>query len=172
MAVHLELKVLEDFPAAVTLTEAAEDLDLIGDGLVSAARVGVELEVIKSEKIYFCRGTARCRVQLECSRCLEQYELKLNGEVDFSIREKHPKEQIDPAEVPDNEIVIEMVQTEVDIVGPVREALIVAMPFRPLCRETCQGLCPVCGINKNNATCSCRTEATDPRWEKLRDLLK
>jgi uncharacterized protein len=170
--VHLDLKGLERFPAHVSLEEATDNFELIGDGLLSSGPASVDLEIIRSDNIHYCRGRARCRVRLECSRCLEQFDMDLDGEIELSVRELLPKEQIGAAEVPDNELVIEAGRTEVDITDPVREALIIALPFRPLCRESCRGLCPVCGINKNEKSCSCRTGAVDPRWEKLRDLLK
>jgi uncharacterized protein len=44
--------------------------------------------------------------------------------------------------------------------------------MKPLCREACLGLCPVCGTNRNRDTCSCENEWTDPRLEPLRRLRK
>lgn len=45
-----------------------------------------------------------------------------------------------------------------------------ALPQRPLCREKCAGLCPVCGRNLNLAACACAAEELDPRLEKLRNF--
>ena len=46
-----------------------------------------------------------------------------------------------------------------------------AMPLAPVCREGCAGICSECGINWNEATCDCEP-APDPRWDKLRELLR
>jgi uncharacterized protein len=42
--------------------------------------------------------------------------------------------------------------------------------MKPLCREDCQGLCPVCGADKNTGACSCVESSPDPRWAALAAL--
>ena len=44
-----------------------------------------------------------------------------------------------------------------------------ALPMKPLCREDCRGLCPVCGGNRNTTDCACQTPAPDSRWAALKD---
>jgi len=44
-----------------------------------------------------------------------------------------------------------------------------ALPMKPLCREGCRGLCPVCGGNRNITACACETPALDSRWAALKD---
>src|SRR4029077_4763144 len=44
-----------------------------------------------------------------------------------------------------------------------------ALPMKPLCREECRGLCPVCGGNRNITACACETPALDSRWAALKD---
>jgi len=53
-----------------------------------------------------------------------------------------------------------------------REQFFLALPMKPLCREDCKGLCPVCGINRNRETCTCQSEWVDPRLEPLRHLTR
>ncbi|MDR2050670.1 MAG: DUF177 domain-containing protein [Deltaproteobacteria bacterium] len=48
------------------------------------------------------------------------------------------------------------------------EEFLQSVPLRPLCREDCAGLCPLCGQNLNQGQCSCKRENTDSRLEKLR----
>jgi uncharacterized protein len=51
-----------------------------------------------------------------------------------------------------------------------REQFYLALPMKPLCAEGCKGLCPHCGTNLNEATCTCTNEWSDPRLEPLRAL--
>ena len=60
---------------------------------------------------------------------------------------------------------------EIDLGEVMREQFYLAVPMKPLCREDCRGLCPVCGINRNRETCSCQTDWVDPRLEPLRKLV-
>jgi uncharacterized protein len=46
---------------------------------------------------------------------------------------------------------------------------VLAVPFAPLCREDCKGLCPQCGIDRNTGTCSCEPPI-DPRLAALKGL--
>jgi uncharacterized protein len=48
------------------------------------------------------------------------------------------------------------------------EEFSLALPVKPLCRENCLGLCPVCGRNRNLESCACGTDGTDPRLSILR----
>ena len=54
----------------------------------------------------------------------------------------------------------------------VRDTLLVAEPLRELCKSDCKGLCPVCGQNLNEGTCTCNTFVPDPRLAALESLLK
>ena len=56
----------------------------------------------------------------------------------------------------------------IDLGEVMREQFYLALPMKPLCRETARGLCPVCGINRNRETCACQAEWVDPRLEALK----
>jgi uncharacterized protein len=57
----------------------------------------------------------------------------------------------------------------VDLEPLLREQFILAVPFAPLCREDCKGLCPQCGGDRNLAACACQPPL-DPRLAALRDI--
>ena len=57
----------------------------------------------------------------------------------------------------------------VDLEPLVREQFVLAVPFAPLCREDCLGLCPQCGADRNVAPCSCEAPI-DPRFAALQGL--
>ena len=61
---------------------------------------------------------------------------------------------------------------ELELRGWVRDALVLALPARLLCRDECAGLCPVCGADLNEADPEAHRheQAGDPRWAKLREL--
>lgn len=57
-----------------------------------------------------------------------------------------------------------------DLAPLVREALMLDLPVAPVCRAACLGLCPMCGVDRNETVCSCDTTPTDPRWSALEGL--
>jgi uncharacterized protein len=60
---------------------------------------------------------------------------------------------------------------QIDLGEMVREQLFLGVPMRRLCREDCKGLCPECGVNRNNERCDCVPKAdVDPRLAELGKL--
>ena len=57
----------------------------------------------------------------------------------------------------------------VDLAPLAHDALLLDLPLAPLCRSDCQGLCPYCGIDRNEGTCACQAPI-DPRWATLDGL--
>jgi uncharacterized protein len=55
----------------------------------------------------------------------------------------------------------------IDMTEAVRQYILLTTPMKPLCREDCAGLCPVCGHNLNQGPCSCPPQGVDPHWAKL-----
>jgi uncharacterized protein len=54
----------------------------------------------------------------------------------------------------------------------VRDMTVLALAAEPpLCRAECAGLCPVCGVDRNDEACSCETEIRDQRWAALDQLV-
>ena len=57
-----------------------------------------------------------------------------------------------------------------DLAGLLWEEFVLALPVRPLCKPDCKGLCPDCGKNLNEGSCSCVRDEGDPRLAALRGL--
>jgi uncharacterized protein len=168
----LNLRALENLPARVTLTADAGQLQVEGVGFAAVGTITADFDVVPGDHAYYCHGKVVSEARLECSRCLEPFMVTLCGEIDFSVQEVVDEAAVRRDDVPDNELLVPAGVSEIDISGPVREALLLEIPLKPLCREDCRGLCPICGVDHNKETCECKVEKTDPRWDALRDLLK
>jgi len=66
--------------------------------------------------------------------------------------------------------VLEVSGGELDSAPLVVEQVLLELPQRPLCRDDCRGLCPICGGDRNEGECDCEREAADPRWSALAEL--
>ena len=60
-----------------------------------------------------------------------------------------------------------IVGDQLDLAPMVREHALLILPDGPLCRSDCAGLCPQCGVDRNEQTCTCVTERHDDRWAAL-----
>jgi len=168
----LDITALTELPLRLDLTEDAARLEKLDNGVLLIGRVHADLNVMQGDQIYYCNGQSRCDADMICSRCAEPYRTTIQGEIDFSIREVADGREQDMDVVIENELLVPANAKQVDITAPIRESLVLAVPLKPLCREDCRGVCPVCGANRNEKTCECKVDKTDSRWDGLRDLLK
>jgi uncharacterized protein len=101
-----------------------------------------------------------------CRRCLEE----ATGELVAQVREFCRDEAEVSAELGDEEVPEYVVGPDLFDLEPIaHDACILELPLAPLCSESCQGLCPTCGANRNREACSCE-ESVDPRWSALAGL--
>ncbi|HEY3705468.1 MAG TPA: DUF177 domain-containing protein [Terracidiphilus sp.] len=117
------------------------------------------------------RGKWKGNFQLPCARCVEDVATALEGEFDLIFRPMG-------VDAGPGERSISAVETEIGyyqkdsllLEDVLREQVLLSLPVRTLCKEDCKGLCPHCGGNRNNQTCSCEEGQADPRWEALGEL--
>jgi uncharacterized protein len=103
-----------------------------------------------------------------CDRCVDEFdrELRSNFQMLYTSEEAD-RDLYNPDEVR----VISPDLHELDIADDVRQFVLLAVPQKILCKESCAGLCPRCGRNLNHERCNCTAKEIDPRWDKLRGLL-
>jgi uncharacterized protein len=102
-------------------------------------------------------GTITMRVGLVCSRCLEDCQGSFSTSFAWYCQPRVPGMLVNKD---DDVLWYNPQESFIDITEYVREQVILAVPLKPLCREDCAGLCPVCGSNLNIQSCSCREERT------------
>ena len=104
---------------------------------------------------FLITGTAEATAQTSCSRCLEDVNIDLKANIDAYYL-------IDPPETEEeneiNEFEILPDDHKIPLGDIIKATLIVDAPSKPLCKEDCKGLCPKCGKNLNNESCSCSEE--------------
>jgi len=108
-------------------------------------------------------GTARAEVTGECVRCLGPLE-GLEIEADFQELYFFPGE-----DTGGDEDAVFLVGDLLDLEPVVHDAVVLALPLSPLCRDDCLGLCSECGAVLNDDP-EHSHETVDPRWAALADL--
>lgn len=113
----------------------------------------------------------------ECIRCLDPVEVPIMRnfqELYRYVPEKaHTKAQRKAAEVQedlDEDEDLMMDGELINLEGPVRDTIVLALPINPICAEDCPGLCPRCGVKWTLLEADHRHDVKDPRWEGLSDL--
>lgn len=117
-------------------------LEWVGDGVLVTGRFGGDLS-------------------LRCARCLVAFERPFETDVGELVVAA-------PTEDPDAYLLDDEGRVAVEQLA--RDAIGVELPFAPLCRPDCLGLCEVCGADRNTGACPGH-ERTDPRWDGLDAVL-
>jgi uncharacterized protein len=109
-------------------------------------------------------GTVTATASGQCVRCLDD----LQREVEVDVLQLY----VYPGQVPvdaDDEETDVLVGDLIDIEPVVRDAVVLALPFQPVCREDCPGLCSECGVHLADHP-GHRHDQVDPRWAALQSL--
>lgn len=149
-------------------------VDLIG--VPTGADVELDLRLESVMEGVLVSGTATVPLSGECGRCLEPVsdELTVDLQELFSYdgdtsRRGHP-----PAPDGDDETA-RMEGDLLDLEPVLRDAVVLALPLTPLCREDCSGLCAECGARLDDLPADEREQhghdAPDPRWAGLAGAL-
>ncbi len=170
----LDLTQFESFPAEIVLTGDSSSLNLDFQDLNELKSIQVDVRIQESGEEYFCQGTVKASVNVECSRCLNGFDKEIESTIDFIACAESLHADVDEKDVLDSEDYAYFVGGDIkaDISDILRQAIILSLSLKPLCSDDCQGLCSQCGINLNEQSCSCETEQIDPRWESLKELSK
>jgi uncharacterized protein len=167
MLVHLE-----DIPPEGLEVELVMDPDdpAVRDMEIRGPVKGT-LKISKTGHQVLVRGRVNGQVQLTCARCLTDFTVEIDEEVDVELR---PAFDLDrdarERELGSDDLDVEFFRGDALDVGHLAaEQVSLAIPMKPLCREECAGICPQCGADRVAGSCSCEPD-TDPRWSALKDL--
>lgn len=116
------------------------------------------------------RGALGGRFRSMCDRCLVAFDREVRLDVDVTLAVGQEARPTDPEQSPDVVLRVTPEELSFDLAGPFRAAVLLEVPIKNLCRSDCRGLCPVCGADRNAATCACEPPRGDPRWEALGGL--
>jgi uncharacterized protein len=113
------------------------------------------------------RGELAVEVEASCARCLAPISEQVVAEVAELF---HDPARVDVQDLAELDEGYEIGDGHIDLDALLRDALAPALPWRPLCREDCRGLCAQCGIDRNTGGCDCRDAPQDGRWAALEGL--
>jgi DUF177 domain-containing protein len=135
------------------------------------ARITGEVHLSKHGPDILVRGSLSGQMELACSRCLEPFGAP--AAIDFDLllvpgpaSAAAAKEELSPEDLDLDYYTGETV----DLESILREQIILMLPLKPLCDESCKGLCPYCGANRNCEACTCSTDAVDSPFARLAKL--
>ncbi|MFH0822794.1 MAG: DUF177 domain-containing protein [Pseudomonadota bacterium] len=137
-------------------------------------RIRGGLLLVKQEAGTFLTGQVQATFYVECSRCLTEFQMDGHADFDLVIRPRFAGVPVSAMEQePDETNACFAEGDELDVSMIIVQELLLDLPMKPLCKESCPGLCPTCGELQGSPSCSCRQEKpVDPRWAALANLKK
>ena len=137
------------------------------------APIEIEADVRKDASKVRLVGRVKTTLECDCSRCLEPFPVPVDAPFDLLFLPASENTGEGEQEVTEDDIGVSYYRDdEIDLGDVMREQFFLALPMKPLCREECLGLCPVCGRNRNHETCDCQSGWVDPRLAPLKKLLE
>lgn len=117
------------------------------------------------------RGRLEIVMEADCDRCLEAARLPLTTDFDLFYRPEPELRAGEEIEIDEGESQIAFYEGEgLDLREILREHILLSLPMQKVCSEACKGICPVCGQNRNQVECGCKTVPVDDRWAALKKI--
>ncbi|MGN6723598.1 MAG: YceD family protein [Marmoricola sp.] len=154
----------------VSLTEAAPaelGIEVLTVPEGSPIQLDLRLEAVMEGVLV--TGSAQADLVGECVRCLDPIE----DSVDVRFQELFVYDDggAESSSELDDELDVRRLEGDlIDLEPLLRDAVVLALPFQPLCSDDCPGLCPECGERLADDPNHQHAEPIDPRWAALTDL--
>ena len=150
---------------------APADLGIDVLGVPEGSPVDLDLRLEAVMEGVLVSGSATVELAGECARCLEP----IRDEITVDLQELfvYPDQQESARDHGDGELADETSRLEDDLLDLeplLRDAVVLALPFQPLCMDDCPGLCVECGARLADDPDHAHDAAVDPRWASLAAL--
>ena len=124
------------------------------------------------------KGHLTVAMEADCDRCLEPAPYAVDADLELFYRplSEGYGEEVKMVDLKLNDL--ESVEADmgfyegdgVELNDVLREFVLLSLPMQRLCGESCKGICPACGQNRNQQQCECKTAAVDDRWAVLKEM--
>jgi uncharacterized protein len=136
-------------------------------GIAPGAPLDLDLRVESVSEGVLVSGKLSAPITGECSRCLTPFTERID--VDLTELFAYP-DSLTEATTEEDEVG-RVINDFVDLRQPIVDAVGLELPFSPVCRSDCPGLCPKCGVALATAEPDHHHDDIDPRWAKLATML-
>ena len=146
-------------------------LDLVDEEAVFLEPVRAEVTVKRVGEEVWVKGRVRTRMSFVCSRCLTPYDFPVDSRFDlvFLPEDAHGlKDELDEEDIE----TLFYKDRQIDLREVVLEQLNLTIPSKPLCAESCEGICAVCGKVRKDGECGCLVKEFDARLGSLKNFMR
>ena len=169
---------IKDTPVALHIDEPVETFPLLtgmqDDKSCSfAGRIQGDMTVTREYDNMRVTGRITVPLALSCSRCLADFTSFVDTSFTIFFRKESAITATDEDELELGEMdLLSSVYSgdEIDLTHDIEEQVAMEIPLKPLCSDSCKGLCHECGTDLNISSCSCRKEPVSLAFNALKDF--
>ncbi|HIJ96751.1 MAG TPA: DUF177 domain-containing protein [Desulfuromonadales bacterium] len=166
---------IKDTPLALQIDEAAELFPVLAllqheQGVTFTSPIHGDVTAVREYDHLRVNGRLTTSLLLSCSRCLAEYDAPVDTSFTLLYRKDSHKmfSTDDEVELDEAELLtLSYTGDEIDLTHEIEEQIALEIPIKPLCSESCRGLCHQCGADLNIAPCSCRNEEVNFKFSAL-----
>jgi uncharacterized protein len=153
---EIDLRELPEGQTRLELELTGESVGITPADVILEGPLRLKLDLDRRGEEIWVKGHVQATAKQECSRCVADFSenLELDFEV-FCAKVRNPYAESHPALDEEDGGVHFHDGRVLSIDGEIREAVILGLSMKPLCREACKGLCAQCGEDKNAGPCRC-----------------
>jgi len=117
------------------------------------------------------KGRMTTTLEAVCDRCLATARFPIDAPFDLFYRPDADLPNEDEIAIDEGEAEIAFYHEPGLIMEEILcEQVLRQLPMQRICSEACTGICPICGLNRNETSCHCSEVPADDRWSALRNL--
>lgn len=130
--------------------------------------VVVTLSIVREYDHIKVRGRVETGAALACSRCLAGFNVDIASSFTIYLTKSTGPIEEDEIELAEEDLLsVTYGGEEIDLSNEIAEQVLLEIPYKPLCKESCLGLCPMCGADKNTSSCNCMEAKTSMAFSSL-----
>ncbi len=151
----ININKISDMGYALNDTIDIDNAHLLEEGSCFLESVEFQVFFKRQDQRIQAQGQIKTIISLDCARCLEPFELKINSRFDIIL---FPKDMVDPRSTALEDEDLEYIfyeNDQIDVEKILVEQVNLFIPFKPVCKADCKGICPGCGANLNRSACPC-----------------
>ncbi len=170
---------IKDVPVALHIDEPVETFPLLSGmqndkSCCFAGRVEGDVTVTREYENIRVVGRVSVPLELSCSRCLADYSSFIDTNFTIFFRKETAvtasvEEELELGEI--DLLSSSFSGDEIDLTHEIEEQIAMEVPLKPLCSDSCKGLCHECGIDLNTSGCSCSKEPVSLAFNSLKDFV-
>jgi uncharacterized protein len=162
----IPLSALREGVSVFTFRSSFTD-NTVSEGVLFKECVEIKVQITSVQEDYLFSVEVKGEGEFTCDRCGAPFIRSVEGSVQTLYTFDPLKMQGDYT---GDVNLITPEASAIDFAQDAKDALLLSIPGKRVCRASCAGLCPGCGSNLNESKCSCSENRIDPRWEGLKQF--